>query len=106
VPIMLQRLDIVLNLKNSFDYAEFVSACDVAGVPPLSLGEFAQKTGMLKVAINMYPQDSPKDAYLHFIKTMNTEWVQRPTLLAEENNGVNPPKLSKGCGGCGGGKVR
>lgn len=99
---MTLRMEIFLKLKNSFDYNEFLSACTEAGVQALPPGEFAQKAGMLKVACNMYPDMTPKEAYLKFVENLNTEYSQKPATSE-----ISPaPPGTTGCGGCGGGKVR
>lgn len=99
---MVRRLDIVLGLTDIFDYAEFKNACVTAGVLPLNIGEYAQKIGMLKVAMNMFPEDTPQDAYMKLVEYMNNEWQQRTVSPEVPINSQS----HKDCNGCGGGQVR
>jgi len=94
---MMRRHKIILSLENPFDYEEFKLKCKAENTPILSMGEFAQKVGMLKVAIVKYPGLAPLEAYLRFIEDMN-----RLSVIEEEKSKNAPP--GTGCGGCGGSK--
>jgi len=93
---MILRLGIILALENIFDYEDFKVKCEAAGKPLLPIGEYAQKVGMLKVAMRQYGGLDPQAAYMKFISDMN-----EATDLAVAESKANP---HKGCGGCGGGK--
>jgi len=99
-----KRMKIVLSMRNPWDYVEFCEACRGAGIEPLPVLEFAQKVGMVMVAVHLYPADEPADAYM---KLFSVE--QAVTLPPPENK--EPPKPlppapvpTKRC--CGGGTVR
>ena len=95
-------LVIVLDLADPFDYASFVTACTAEEVRPLSADIYAQKLGMLFVAMRVYPSMAVKDAYLTFIRSFHRELE-----TTESPSPVDPPvTVTKPCGTCGGGKVR
>lgn len=90
-----QRLNIWLSQENRFDYKEFATACIQQSVPVLSINEFAQKTGMISVAMAEYPDLQPAEAYLELIKRMNSE-------QGNNQQPVNSNTQQKqGCSGCG-----
>lgn len=82
---MIKHIDIILRLKDVFDYNEFVESCKET--PLLSIGEYSQKIGMLKVAMQQYTNLSPIDAYMQLIQDINkaAEVIEKP----------------KPCGSCG-----
>ena len=102
-----ERLNIVKQLKNKFDYKEFVVKCTELSVTPLHPMVYAQKLGILSCSEVMYPELSSSDAYLLFIE----ENPYNP-ISAKQNQPV-PNQLGAtvigqraDCGTCGGGKVR
>ena len=102
-----ERLNIVKQLKNKFDYKEFEAKCTELSVIALQPMVYAQKLGILSCAEVMYPELSSSDAYLLFIKEnpydpVSTKQNQPvPTQL-----GVIVTGQRTDCGTCGGGKVR
>ena len=82
-----QKLNIWLNQKNKFDYKEFVTTCIYQNIDPLDISEFAQKVGMLSVAMVEYPHLKPDEAYLELIKRINSK---------HSNNSQS----KSGCSGC------
>ena len=99
-----ERLNIVLQLTNRFSYAEFKSSCEKANVLPLQPMVYAQKVGMLSCAESSYPELSPDEAYTLFI-------ADNPYVTEVIN--AQPPSVQtvhnvpqRGCGSCGGGKVK
>lgn len=86
---MLKHIELILKMKNGFDYVEFASACNDAGINVISASEFAQKVGMLMVGMFMFPDVLPTDAYLKFIERMNSEYQD-----SQQSD-------KKSCGGCG-----
>lgn len=48
-----QRLNVWLALENRFSYRDFATACIQQNTDPLSISEFAQKVGMISVAMSM-----------------------------------------------------
>jgi hypothetical protein len=71
------RLKIMQGLPSPFDYAEFVRRCTVQSIPPLGLGEYAQKVGMVLCAEHLFPGSPLADAYTLFVKKMNQEHTER-----------------------------
>lgn len=94
---MILRIQTILALDNIFDYKEFKAKCEADNASVLPIGEFAQKVGILKVAIVKYPGLAPLEAYLKFIEDMN-----RSSAIEEKRSKDVP--FSTGCGSCGGGK--
>lgn len=82
--------DITLELQDPFNYDEFVKACLVKEFSPMPIYEYAQKVGMLMVAIRCFKGVSPEAAYLAFIQEMNNTYSQR-TVTSSKG----------GCGSCG-----
>lgn len=82
--------DIALELQDPFNYDEFVKACLVREFEPVSIYEYAQKVGMLMVAIRCFKGVSPEAAYTALRQEMNNAYLQRPI--------INP---KKGCNPCG-----
>ena len=95
-----KRLSIALSLKNICDYEEFYATCQLEGVEPLPILEYAQKVGMILVSATHYPNDLPMDAYLRLINTASKATITLP----EPNKPVLQPQPQKKC--CGGGEVR
>jgi hypothetical protein len=91
---MIKRLDIILGLKDKFNFNAFTTACFEADVPSMSLTEYCQKIGMLHVALVRYPGDEPFEAYMKVVDEMN-EAAGAPTRQ-------NPTEQKKPCGTCGG----
>lgn len=88
---MLKHIEIILKMKNCFDYVEFTSVCNDAGINVIPASEFAQKAGMLMVGMFMFPNVLPAEAYLKFIERMNEEYRQSQNL----------PAQTQPCGTCG-----
>lgn len=89
-----QRLNIWLSLNNRFSYKEFSIACISQNVDILSISEFAQKVGMISVAMTEYPDLEPDKAYLKLVERMNQSYSNNT------NNHVNN-KPQGGCSSCG-----
>lgn len=95
------RLAIVVESPDIFDYDLFCRACIDAGVPTLQLGEWAQKIGMVQVALRRHPDLSPLEAYRRFVSEMNNSLPAVTTDVSTSNQ-----TQATGCGSCGGGRVR
>lgn len=93
------RLAIVVGSPDMFDYDLFCQACSNAGVPALQLGEWAQKIGMVQVALRRHPDLSPLEAYQRFVSEMNNSL---PVVTTEDAT----RKQAAACGSCGGGRIR
>lgn len=83
-------LEIVLKLKDPADYGEFVAACKQSGIRPLPIGHYAQKLGMVLVAMIRFPGVAVDQAYLKLIDEMNAVAV----IAAGQPVPATP------CGGC------
>ena len=91
---MIKRIDVIIRLKNMFDFEEFVKSCFELNKTPMTLTEFCNKIGMLKVAMVKYPKEEPLEAYLKIIDELNKS--------AGEPTRQNPHEHKKPCGTCGG----
>lgn len=90
------RLRVVENMKNKFDYTEFVELCSQYGVDSLDKLEFAQKIGILHVAQQAHPDKPVDEAYITFIQTEDM-------MPIKNTHPQEPPVKSTSC--CGGGRV-
>jgi hypothetical protein len=97
-----KRMKIVLSMRNPWDYVEFCEACRGAGIEPLPVLEFAQKVGMVMVAVHLYPADEPADAYMKLLAGEKT--VTLPAIEDKDLPKPYPSTPVKRC--CGGGTVR
>ncbi len=98
-----KRMNIVLGMKNRFDYEEFKAKCLENDCPPLSGLEFAQKSGIMEAALIAYPEMAVADAYLLYIRNNQAAYmppghISSPESVASRNE--------PGCSSCGGGAVR
>ena len=84
------KISIVMSLADPFNYQAFLLSCAEAGIQPLSIGEYAQKTGLLLVAVRQYPKETPLSAYLKLITNMNDAPLPPPTR-------IDPDDDKKGC---------
>ena len=82
--------DITVELQDPFNYDEFVRACLVKEFSPMPIYEYAQKVGMLMVAMRCFKGVSPEAAYMAFIQEMNNAYSQRTNTSSKG-----------GCGSCG-----
>ena len=88
--------DIALELKDPFDYDEFVKACLIKEFSPIPISEYAQKVGMLMVAIKRFKGVTPEEAYKAFIQEMNEHY--------SGNHSISTSNPKGGCSSCGGKK--
>lgn len=106
-----ERLNIWLGLKNRFNYQEFFTACTAQNVPALDAYEFAQKAGLISVAIESFPDLPPAEAYRLFVQQASaflTSSGVRPSVTSAQSP-TQPqlvPTITSSCGSCGGGRVR
>ncbi|MBV6340445.1 hypothetical protein [Candidatus Magnetobacterium casense] len=91
---MLRNLNIVLSLKNIYDYDEYVKECLRVERQPLPLYEYAQKVGILMFAMERYKGVGAESAYRSFVSEMNALHQQAKSNVAQD-------KKDGGCGGCG-----
>ena len=87
---MTKWISIVLELQDPFNYDEFAKACLVKDLSPMPIYEYAQKVGMLMVAMRCFKGVSPEKAYLLFIQEMNNAYSQKSNS-----------SQTGGCGSCG-----
>jgi len=98
-----QRLNVWLDCKNRFDYSEFLEACKIAGCEAQHIFEFAQRVGVLQCAMTLYPELEPHQAHSKFLEEHQFVMVPSLTPTPPDDGSPTPPR---GCGSCGGGKVR
>ncbi len=103
-----QRYNIWQTLDSPFNYAEFSTACELAGIEPLTPFEFAQKAGLLTCAAMLYPQLSATDAYLKLIEEHQQDVVAKRDVERLSSVSTQAVVLAPttNCRSCGGGKVR
>ena len=102
-----ERLNIVKQLKNKFDYKEFAAKCAELSVIPLQPMVYAQKLGILSCSEVIYPELSSSDAYLLFIKENPYDPISTKQKQPVPNQlGATVIGHRADCGTCGGGKVR
>ena len=68
-----ERMKIVLDMVDPFDYDEFIHICEGEKVMPLSLNEYAMKVGYLQIAMVKYPEYPIEEAYLKVIEDTNNQ---------------------------------
>lgn len=69
-------IDITLSQDNPWDYKEYVVLSEQAGVVVKDLYSWCGKTGRLMAAMNLYPDQTPLDAYILLIR----ELIGRPVV--------------------------
>jgi hypothetical protein len=80
-------------LQDKFDYNSYV-------VLPISIFEFAQRTGTFGIANRLFPDVGTRKAFHLFLE--NYQVVLRPSAV--QNQTVNNVSTPTGC--CGGGTIR
>jgi hypothetical protein len=85
-----ERLHIILDLNNWFDYEEFKYICEEKKVPVLDPMSFAQKVGILMCAVQQYPELPAPEAYITFvaknpIPTLNVYPSKQDAVRPQEN---------------------
>lgn len=68
-----ERMKIVLDMVDPFDYDEFLRICETEKVSPLSINEYAMKVGYVMMAQVKYPDVSVEEAYLKIIEEANNQ---------------------------------
>lgn len=92
-----QSLTLFLAMHNKYDYREFVTLCNAAGIVPVEWLEYAQKAQSVMDGMEKYPDLPAHEAYLKFVKEDNGGFASKPI----------PDQSSRAdCGNCGGGEVR
>lgn len=90
------RIELIFELANPYDYQEFARACLTHDFPPMPWHEYAQKAEVALQAREVYPEMPVTDAYLQLIKDQKGELVveQAEQIIAHGP----PPEVPKGCG--------
>lgn len=66
------KMNVLLSMLNPFDLNEYKEMCLARGYGVVGTHtEYAQKVGMVKVAITLYPELTPVEAYLRFVQDPN-----------------------------------
>lgn len=68
-----ERLKIVLDMVDPFNYDIFCMRCELEGVQPLSMNEYAMKVGFVMMAQGKYPDTPIEEAYLKIIDDTNNQ---------------------------------
>lgn len=90
------RIELIFELANPYDYQEFARACLKYDFPPMPWHEYAQKAETAMRAREVYPEMPITDAYLRLIKDQKGEMVVEQTeqIIAQGP----PPETPKDCG--------
>lgn len=64
------NMNMIKELKNIFDYDEYVALCEKNGVPSNDLNKYCLGVGMLSVARFRYPELEWQEAYANIIQDM------------------------------------
>lgn len=98
-----KRWQIVTEMQNRYDYAEFVAACEQAGVPTMSPAEYLHKIMLLEFGTRMFPDITPFEAYIKcndwLSEGMNSWNMAEAARVTDPTSQPQQP-----C--CGGGEVR
>jgi hypothetical protein len=93
----------ILKTRDRFDWQEYLARCSDSGVAPQTIGSWAQRTGLVLVAMKKYPELTPLEAYQAFM----VEVSEAERQAMQEQQQVKPLDTviapRKTC--CGGGKV-
>lgn len=90
-PVINNNFDMIRNMKNLFDYEEYVSLCKEKEITIRSLHQYCMAIGTLMVARSKYPVISWQEAYIKTFQEMNK------ALPPNYEEG----KTHEGCNGCG-----
>ena len=102
-----ERLSIWFNLADKCSYSEFVAACENSSITPLHGMEFAQKIGVILAGMSAYPELSPSEAYLRYLKEYQITVIGSvPPQLSNDSVNIPQGQSSSDCDSCGGSKVR
>ena len=66
------NMDMIKELKNIFDYDEYVALCEKKDIPSNDLSKYCLGVGMLSVALFRYPALEWQEAYSNIIRDMLT----------------------------------
>jgi len=96
-----QRMNILLNLKNKFDYQEFADACNSANCDVLNGLEFAQKAGLVMAGMTANPDLPAAEAYLKYVRDNQAAFtsVAVQARIDEETARTGKPPSANCCGG-------
>ena len=89
-----ERMKIVLEMVDPFDYDEFLRICETEKIQPLSMNEYAMKVGFVMMAKVKYPEVTIEEAYMKVVEAGNSYRSPQQS-----------PTKGKDCGSCGGGAV-
>lgn len=71
-----ERLKIVLDMVDPFDYDEFLRICETEKVQPLSINEYAMKVGYVMMAQVKYSDILIEEAYMKIVEDANGQQPQ------------------------------
>lgn len=93
-----KRWQIIMSMRSRFDYAEFLSACKAANIPPMDPNEYMHKIMLLEFGLFMFPDKTPMEAYLAC-----NDWIPGAAAAWRDALPKEPSKQQESC--CGGGAV-
>ena len=70
--------DMILSMKDMFDYDEYKEKCNETKVESNSLPRFAQGVVVLKAGMKKYPKLDPQDAYIKMVQDSNVVVAEKP----------------------------
>lgn len=71
-----ERLKIVLDMVDPFDYDEFLRICETEKVSPLTINEYAMKAGYVMMAQVKYSDVPIEEAYMKIVVDANGQQAQ------------------------------
>jgi hypothetical protein len=92
----MNRIELVFELSNPYDYQEFARACLKYDLPPMPWHEYSQKAEVALESRKIYPELGITEGYLQLIKDRKGELVveQAEQVIAAGP----PPDTVKDCG--------
>lgn len=92
---MQEWIEVVSDMKEPFDYEEYLFRMKTRSGEPLRLDIYGQLVGMYLLARQRYPRLQPQASYIKF----SEEWSA--PRKAPRVKGSEPKQKAGGCGGCG-----
>lgn len=95
-----EQYNIVMSLQDPFNYVEYLNVCKTKGVIPKNILSYGQKVGLLLLAVKLYPDITPQDAYdkIFLEHSEKIEFTPNKEIIKEIK--TTP------CGTCGGGIIK
>lgn len=85
---MEQMLAIILSLNNPLDYQAYVEAANQQGVTAWSMADYAQKLGLIQMAVFYYPTEPHAQAFTRFILDLKEHKIFKPKTTSCCGGGI------------------